>query len=301
MKSLIFTTAIVFVLSSCERETHINIPPQPPKLAVESRQGQNVFPETWVSRTRGVTDPIPQSGQPNPYIIKTATVLLYEDDVLKDTLRYNNTTERYKASLASIQTGKTYKLVISATGYPTAQAISFTPSQVLINNLSFTPNARFDADGYPQDEVRISFTDQSLTGDYYLIRILDAFGNYLYCVNSSDKDVEKQVDDDPLYSEACLQSDRLLLSDLNFNGTTKTVIFYVESGSLKSHNTPGGTKRATVELLHINKDYYKYIKSLNTYENANDNPFAEPVNLYTNVSNGFGLFTTYAKAVDSLP
>ena len=58
--------------------------------------------------------------------------------------------------------------------------------------------------------------------------------------------------------------------------------------------------RATVGLLHINKDYFKYLKSLNTYENVQDNPFAEPVNLYSNVKNGYGFFTTYAMAIDSI-
>ena len=91
-----------------------------------------------------------------------------------------------------------------------------------------------------------------------------------------------------------------MLSDVNFNGTIKNLIFYTEAGSLNPQNGPGGMRRSTVKLLHINKDYYNYIRSLNTYENAADNPFAEPVNLYTNVNNGYGLFTTYARAVDSI-
>jgi hypothetical protein len=300
MKNILLIVIILFLLSSCERETHINIPPQAPKLVTESKQAQNALPVARVSRTRGVTDPLPQGGQTDPYIVKNATVLLYENDILKDTLKYNNSTERYKAAIARIQPGKTYKLVLSAPNFLAAEAISFTPVFVPINNLVFNRNARFDPDGNQQDEVRISFIDNGSTEDYYLLHIFDANGDYLYCVNTNDKDVEKLVYDDPFYADDCLISNRLLLSDLNFNGTTKTLIFYTESGSLDPQSTPGGTRRATVELLHINKDYYKYIKSLNNYENANGNPFAEPVNLYSNASNGYGLFTTYSMAVDSI-
>ena len=300
MKYLLFIMTAFFILSSCEREAHINIPPQVQKLVAESWQGQNVFPEARISHTRGVTDPLAQGGQANPYIVRNAIALLYENDVFRDTLKFNIVSEKYKAAIARIQAGKTYKLLLSAPDFPAAEAISFTPLLVPINNLVFTANVRSDADGNPQDEVKLSFTDNGATEDYYLLRILDAYGGYLYCINTNDKDVEKLVYEDPFYAEDCLQSDRLLLSDINFNGALKTLIFYVESGSLGTQNTPGGLRRATVELLHINKDYYKYIKSLNSYENAVDNPFAEPVNLYSNVKNGYGLFTTYAMAVDSI-
>lgn len=297
MKKILLISIISSLLTACERETHMNIPPQTPKLATQSLTGQNVFPQAYLTRTRGVTDPLPISGQTDIYLVRNATVLLYENDVLKDSLKYNSGLERYKATTAKIQAGKTYKLVLSAPGFPTAEAISVTPVLVPINNLSFTRNARNDIDGNPQDEVKLSFSDNGSTEDYYLVRIQDANRNILYCVNTNDKDVEKLVYEDPFYPDDCLQSDRLLLSDKNFNGTNKTLIFYTEAGALEP--MPGQGK-ATVELLHINKEYYTYIKSLNTRENADDNPFAEPVNLYTNVKNGYGMFTTYAIAIDSI-
>ena len=300
MRNILTIVTIFAILSSCERETRITIPPQTPKLVVESTQGQNSLPEARISRTRGVTDPLPQGGQSDPYIVKNATALLYENDVLKDSLKYNIASERHKATVARIQPGKTYKLIISAPNFPTAEAISFTPLLVPINNIGFTRNARVDAGGRSQDEVRISFNDNGSTEDYYLVHIMDAYGSYLYCVNSNDRDVEKLVYEDPFYPDECLRADRLLLSDMNFNGSLKTLIFYADAGMLDPQNTPSGRRRATVELLHINKDYFKYIKSINSYENAADNPFAEPVNLYTNLKDGYGLFTTYAMAVDSI-
>jgi len=301
VKNIIVITALLLLVSSCETDIEIDIPPQEPKLVTESLQGQNAYPEARIVHTRGVTDPLPPYGSPDPYVVQNARVLLYENDVLKDSLKYKPTEQKYRAAVATIQAGKTYKLVFSAPNFPTAEALSFTPLFVPLNSLVFTPNARVDADGNSQDEVKINFTDNGSTEDYYLVRILNAYGDYLYCVTTKDKDVERLVYEDPFYPEDCLLSNRLLLSDQNFNGATKTLIFYTESGMLDPQTGQGGgVTRATVALLHINKDYFKYLRSLNTYENVQDNPFAEPVNLYSNVKNGYGFFTTYAMAVDSI-
>src|SRR5258705_13322169 len=127
MKYPIFIAATLIILSSCERETQIKVPPHVPKLVAECMQGQNSFPDARISHTRGVTDPLPRGGQANPYVVKNATVLLYEDDVLKDSLRYNTASERYKASIARIQAGKKNKLAITAPNYPAHEAINFIP------------------------------------------------------------------------------------------------------------------------------------------------------------------------------
>jgi hypothetical protein len=65
-------------------------------------------------------------------------------------------------------------------------------------------------------------------------------------------------------------------------------------------NQQGRRMKPTVELLSINEDYFRYIKSVNSYDNALDNPFAEPVNVFSNIKNGYGFFTTFAIAVDTL-
>jgi hypothetical protein len=301
MKYILSIAIVSFILCGCERETTINMPPHIPKLVAEGLNQQNELPLVRISRTRAVTDPRPSNGGTDPYLITNATAMLYENDVLKETLHYNASDEIYEASTTTIATGKTYKIVITAPNFPNAEATSFTPAFVGINSLVFTAKARSDRNGDPQDEVKISFIDNAATEDYYLIRIWNAerYRNY-YCVNTNDKDVEKLVYDDPFYPEECLQPQRLLLSDKNFNGQTKTISFYIYSGELDPRPSPGGIQRATVELLHINKDYFEYTKSLSSYENVVDNPFAEPFNLYSNVKNGYGLFTTYGMAVDSI-
>jgi hypothetical protein len=52
-----------------------------------------------------------------------------------------------------------------------------------------------------------------------------------------------------------------------------------------------------VFLYHIEKPYFLYHKSLNDY-NDGDNPFAEATPVYSNITGGLGIFTSYT--IDSL-
>jgi hypothetical protein len=54
------------------------------------------------------------------------------------------------------------------------------------------------------------------------------------------------------------------------------------------------------ELRSISKEYYDYQTSLNEYWNADGNPFAQPVQVFTNIENGFGIFAGFGKSSDTL-
>jgi hypothetical protein len=44
-------------------------------------------------------------------------------------------------------------------------------------------------------------------------------------------------------------------------------------------------------LHHVSASFYQYSLSARRYDDAEDNPFAEPVILYSNVKNGYGVFS----------
>ena len=44
----------------------------------------------------------------------------------------------------------------------------------------------------------------------------------------------------------------------------------------------------------IDKPFYKYVVSNEAYQAAHNNPFAEPVQVYTNITGGFGIFSGYS-------
>jgi hypothetical protein len=44
------------------------------------------------------------------------------------------------------------------------------------------------------------------------------------------------------------------------------------------------------KITSCSSQYYRYVNSLELYNESDGNPFAEPVQLYNNISNGYGIF-----------
>jgi hypothetical protein len=70
-------------------------------------------------------------------------------------------------------------------------------------------------------------------------------------------------------------------------------IFRTKSGTYKSETVPDSDKIIRVQLSNISKEFYDYQKSLTEHNRTDDNPFAEPIQVYTNVKNGFGCVAGY--------
>ena len=45
-----------------------------------------------------------------------------------------------------------------------------------------------------------------------------------------------------------------------------------------------------IRLVNTSEAYFNYLKSFNMYQRASGNPFATPVQVYSNVENGMGIF-----------
>lgn len=77
-------------------------------------------------------------------------------------------------------------------------------------------------------------------------------------------------------------------------------VFWTENGSESGH--PVEVKSITLDLLHTDEYYYRYHQSAQAHDIAADNPFAEPVLLYSNVRGGLGVFASYTSfSIDIKP
>jgi len=84
--------------------------------------------------------------------------------------------------------------------------------------------------------------------------------------------------------ENTLPFDGLLLDDEQFNGTKKVI-------TLELDTFYDGSGYLFIDLLHISEEYYNYYYALvKQNENREENIYAEPVQLYTNIENGLGIF-----------
>jgi hypothetical protein len=85
-----------------------------------------------------------------------------------------------------------------------------------------------------------------------------------------------------------------LFNDLLFNGQNKSLEIeipnYNETGNEIGYQWSYKTLSLRLYLHNISKSYYYYRTSLELYQSASGNPFAQPVQVYSNIENGFGVF-----------
>jgi hypothetical protein len=79
----------------------------------------------------------------------------------------------------------------------------------------------------------------------------------------------------------------LIFSDKSFNGE-KCILKVLADYELATDST------AFFQLSAVSPSYYHYYESFALANMVEDDPFAEPVNIYTNISNGKGLFAASA-------
>lgn len=306
MKRFIFFLIIIIVFTSCEKTITVDIPQRSPKLVINGWVQKDDVIRVFIGKSRNVLQPLDQSlPQIENYVVKDATAVLYEDNVAIDTLDYVPFEYTY-ISADTLHSGKTYTLKVTAPGFTEAEVTTGVPSQSTITSVQRIRNARTTSDGVMQDEVLVKLNDP-MEANYYLVQFYRApymgqSTGMVYCVSTTDKDIEPIGDEaDPFSTDNCYDGSSLLMGDANFNGQEKILRFFIDSYELSEYTGPlGEIYLPYVKVNRITEDYFRFVKSYHVHYNSTDNPFAEPSNVYSNVKNGYGSFTAYTMAVDSL-
>jgi len=85
----------------------------------------------------------------------------------------------------------------------------------------------------------------------------------------------------------------IFLKDENFNGQTYQTSFGVNY--LEVYQGEFEDYRAHLSIKSVSREMYEYYKSLELLRLGNGNIFAEPELIYTNVSGGLGIFSSYTE------
>lgn len=84
----------------------------------------------------------------------------------------------------------------------------------------------------------------------------------------------------------------MIFNDLTFTQSNSTIEFSIKDVIKKYNETEyKNLEFVKVYFYNINKSLYNYHQSLKTYDDVNNIPFAQPVQVYSNIENGFGVFS----------
>jgi Domain of unknown function (DUF4249) len=317
------------ILMSCETVLENVTVPYEERLVVSSFiSPQDSLVEVIVSKTKPVTGVTTGSNNFNNQnyfydILKGATVqisdgqqkanLVYKEIIKPFSFVYDPVTK--KQTLATrpgyfistkefpIIAGKTYTLVVSATGLPTATATCTVPTKSLVNqsDLEIVDN------GLDSVVSGSSYLNGQLVSNSYryhkkyTVKIKDnPSEENFYSVGYLSQKIEQTKGSDgkvitlsPLNLQEPYGD---LLSDYRKNGTVLNFI-PLRMNLASDNNNPNSkviSYKVSCFVAITDKTFYQYNKSIgNSSGIYNDNPFAEPVLTYTNINGGLGAFAGY--------
>lgn len=281
-KLYIFLAFITVFSMSCDPENFsqvvtIEIPPHESALAVRAVfQESDTTLQLLVANSLGILDK-------NDFEIpKEAIVHLYEDEQLLQTFNYNPVNSKFSASINEGfgKAGSSYRLEISSSKYPSIKAEQVLPTAVPLTSSILKPDGTISSDGDRVDAIEIEFQDPADRENYYAIA---AFRDTRFFDGTDTVSYTSKVyldSNDPLVSYG--EENSLIMPDKAFNGKKYKLLIYsydeLDQGDLR------------LRFMTLTKDSYLFHRSMDDYYNAVDNPFAEPVNVHSNIENGHGIF-----------
>ncbi len=287
----------IFIFNACETTEKIDdFPLRPSQLVINCFFTQDSTWEFQVSKSLSVLD------NADLKFINNATIKLFKDSALIETITEQDADSWYRSDNNLPEMGAEYSIEVSSPDFgKTLLAKEYTPQAVTVSNVSvvLTDSSYYEGINYDgrryyggnvEGNFNILFTDPTIIDNYYQLSIF--YNDTIYSQDSLEYDLYRY--ELPISSDdGAIQNDgdnpaRLLLTDNIFDG---------QDYQLKVNFNDWRARRGKtyyIELISLNRSGYLYRKSIDDYNQARNDPFAEPVMVYCNIENGYGIFSGYS-------
>ncbi len=311
MKNKSYTLLLILtILLSCSKEIEIVIPERKPTLVAYSTLVPLTFPHPkslyiTLQHTGHIFDSI-------KYFINDATILYYENGIFKDTLNCKDSTGSYDITTSLNDypvEGNSYSIKIIKEGYKTATAKTIIPSKVVIKDTAVTPIAYFDDTGSVFSQVSVTFDDPPDEVNFYELAISDIAFSYdnpksFYELTTYDNIVTSES-----YYPSLLRFDLdkpkyLLFTDKKINENEYTLNVYYTPPQIEDSHRYISNHYINIHLRNVTEEYYKYKTSMIEHLNGKKEDvlygMGEPINVTSNIQNGYGLFAGFNNDIVSI-
>ncbi len=286
---ILLVLLLIVIFSSCDDAfttiRELELPEHEKKLSVFSTMYGSTC-EIFVSHSKSIDDN-------SPYKQVTANVIIRKNDmeffsfVYPDDLKTGNLISPFIDFPKSINEGEKYTLEVVSDEFGTAKAVSTVPELPVIDNITYDEN--YYIEEYDTlDKLEFNIIDPEENDNYYLFNINSTIYKrnkyHLYLYISTD---------DPIIKETYWDFDKgIIISDKTFNGQKRKISLKVNYyANINPNEEKIDLDTVLINSKGITKDYYNFLLSKIQHDQADDNPFAEPVNIYNNIENGYGLFS----------
>ena len=282
VKSLLLLT-LPLLLTNCEEVTPIDkLDPYTEKLVVNEYFSNTGPFSIQISGSKHAY----KEASPSVLDSSQLSVILTENDVpLK--LSYDQFSDVFYTNSNPIP-GKIYNLFVKSAEYPEVSATGQLPSNVLGKSAVCIFDGGKDMQGNVSDLLKLTFNDDGGSKDYYKV-------NFLYYNETKEEFTAFEFElNDVLTAVNTIKSrdGGYLFSDESFSGQQKVITAVPPMGLVSSNQT----YKYLIKIERLSEAYWKYSTTLEQSRGglnggvSSTNLFRGAVLVYSNVTNGLGIF-----------
>ena len=281
--NLLTILPLVLFFFSCQKEVDYDDELLAPKLVVNCLLQVDSTCVIYLERTKNFMEDDPDTGiywGANILIENLTTGTSYSTSMPVDE-------NRYELPFV-VEANTDYRLTVTHPDYPTVTATTRT---VPIVPLISVDTVSADYLGYPH--LQSTWKWQDIAGEnYYMVSSTvsaidtnDFDSEYSVTYIASGDPIADNQQDDPL--NAYNSSRFFVFTDETFTNAMKTMLCYNQIYQYMSNYYTD--LQIDYNLSSINRDAYLYYRSVQK-QSGTDPTFSEPVKVYTNIQNGYGIF-----------
>lgn len=277
---------ILLFVSSCDVIVDVDVPMEKPKITLNSIFVQDSTWKVQLMLNRHILD------EADFKAVDDAQVIIFEEGFAIDTL-FSQHNGVY-TGVARAVPGRTYEVEASSPSYGSVYSRSYMPLPVPIDHVQVNLSEGPIAD---RREIDITFemTDRPGETNYYQLLV---FSERKYQDQTTGEEristftVPLESKDLIISNAVARPGEGLFFKDEMFAGKPATLKF----GSPYFFHE-NDTLELTFYLRTLSKDYYQYQVTAQIQERTSNDPFAEPVSVYNNIEQGFGIFGGASQSV----
>ena len=271
---VLFGFYVVFGCESLEVVVPIDVDEEAPELAVGA-----YFSNDMENYRISVAQSVGALSNLENTIQDSSMISLFEDGTLLHSYIFDQ--DNAEVFEGSFEEGKTYRLEVSKDGFDPVFAEDVFPSAVSIDTAYLQGTAVVGEFSEEVRRLQLQFMDTP-GQNFYEIKTYVVYEfsgeEYVYAVYPAEDQSTGVVS----------AGEGIYVRDDNFDGEAADLILnYYDIEEAEDIEI-------VVELRRITEAYFAYQLSVDLAQKANDNPFSEPVQVRSNIENGFGIFALWA-------
>ena len=321
---VLFTVLIAFLIAvSCTREIDFTEKITAPKLVINGICAL----DSMVALEALISKPIHGNMQ-ELTLINDANVFLYVDGVKTEKLVADvNNPGLYKGK-TKIEKGRKYAVEAEHAAYGKVHSSeTLIGGKISIQNIALRSDSAQteNSERIPDIKCTVKFIDPVDEDNFYRLIVsyrigrayknTDESGNEKISITLIDYHglsesvestdpvlLQNKTNDNMVFDES--NSKYTLFTDELINGKEYDLEFNLNRSMLYKladvDTTTGGFYRVIIELQSLSKEVYYYIKSIDGADNITEGLFTEPVQVYSNINDGIGIWGLYTSSVDTI-